>query len=195
MLFPLTLLTERGRRRESSEAGVWAVAIVLGEKARQRPKARLVAPVRADVCPLALWCADEGLCFAIGLWAIGPCALQADTRGLGRGSERARAIVPAVVGERAAHRDAGMAKRAQDALEEAGCRLTTLIGKDLRVGVAAVPVDGDVGELIPEPGAAVRASAGLLEACAIRLPPPGGTPPKLSRRDARARPGRSVRCG
>src|ERR1035441_8478958 len=91
--------------------------------------------------------ADEALCLAIGLWAVGACAQVADAQSATGDRVDRGAIGRAVVGEQLLHRHPVALIEGDRPPEERDDGAGLLVGQDLGIGQARAVVDRDMHEL------------------------------------------------
>jgi hypothetical protein len=118
--------------------------VVVPEPAVKGGGAFLAGAVDGAVGPAVDECADEALCFAVGLGSVGAGAAVADAEAAAGERVQGGDVGGAVVGQESLDSDAAAAVEGDCAAEEAdrGCRL--LVREHLGVGEAAVVVDADV---------------------------------------------------
>ena len=125
-------------------SAVRSTVIVVPHEPFQLPQAFVVREVLSGIGPLVLQDLDEGFSLAVGLRAVWPGALEADTVICSDLAEGERDVVAAVVGEDALDAYSQGSEECQRSHQEGGGGGAFLIGEGFNIGVPAMIVDGDV---------------------------------------------------
>src|SRR5688572_19744847 len=134
--------------------------VVVPEPAVKRCRALAARGVDGAVGPAVQECADEALCFPVGLRPVGASAKVADAQAAaGEGVDR-RPVAGAVVAEDALDADAVAAEEGNGAAEEADRGCCLFVCQHLGVREAAEVVDGDVHVLVADRVAPVALAVG-----------------------------------